>query len=48
MSSDLLILITAFAVCAVMGPFLIPFLHKLKYRGKKNEGYEKNYYRRAS
>ena len=31
MGSDLLILGTAFAICAVMGPFLIPFLHRLKF-----------------
>ncbi len=31
MSSEILILATAFAVCAVMGPFLIPFLHRIKF-----------------
>lgn len=45
MSSELLILITAFAVCAVMGPFLIPFLHRLKFgqsiRGCGPESHQK-------
>ena len=45
MSSDLLILATAFAVCAVMGPFLIPFLHKIKFgqsiRGCGPESHQK-------
>ena len=31
MSSEILILATAFAVCAVIGPFLIPFLHRIKF-----------------
>ena len=57
MSSDLLILATAFAVCAVMGPFLIPFLHKIKFgqsiRGcgpeshQKKSGTPKKYPRKA-
>ncbi len=45
MSSDLLMLITAFAVCAVMGPFLIPFLHRIKFgqsiRGCGPESHQK-------
>ena len=45
MSSDLLILATAFAVCAVMGPFLIPFLHRIKFgqsiRGCGPESHQK-------
>ena len=45
MSSDLLILATAFAVCAVIGPFLIPFLHRIKFgqsiRGCGPESHQK-------
>lgn len=45
MSSELLILVTAFAVCAVMGPFLIPFLHRIKFgqsiRGCGPESHQK-------
>ena len=31
MSAEILILATAFAVCAIVGPFLIPFLHRIKF-----------------
>lgn len=45
MSSELGMLITAFAVCAVMGPFLIPFLHRIKFgqsiRGCGPESHQK-------